>query len=45
MNLFSVKNISKIRGDKKLFSDTTFGLQPAEKWGFIAVMDPENLLY
>ncbi len=37
MNLFSVKNISKIRGDKKLFSDTTFGLQSGEKMGIIGV--------
>jgi len=37
MNLFNVKNISKIRGDKKLFSDTTFGLQSGEKMGIIGV--------
>ena len=37
MNLFNVKNISKIRGDKKLFSDTTFGLQSGEKMGIIGI--------
>ena len=37
MNLFNVKNISKIRGDKKLFSETTFGLQSGEKMGIIGI--------
>ena len=37
MNLVTVENISKIYGDKELFSNITFGIQDQDRIGFIGV--------